>query len=175
MFPLSCLRFNHSHLRKYPSYLLIRNTNCGTFPLFFIEQRLRLHCVSWEAAAAVSRLSQLRLAYWRQRSRSGVRSALPVPSLSRSLPHGLQQPRLLWPPPNLTEARVSWLKVVPPSEEDMLAPSICWLGDNANMKKVIWVAQMLAQPLQRGFQHWLDPVNHHLALLLSICSKKEIH
>lgn len=27
------------------------------------------------------------------------------------------------------------------------APSVCWLWDNANMKKIIWVAQMLTQPL----------------------------
>lgn len=89
---------------------------------------------------------------------------------------GLQQPGVLLPPLSLTGSKgvmlrcpdCGWFHPV-----SRTRPSVCWLGHNADVKEVVWIAQMLAQPLQRGFQQGLDPVNHHLALLLSVCSKTE--
>lgn len=89
---------------------------------------------------------------------------------------GSQQPGVLLPPLSLTGSKgvmlrcpdCGWFHPV-----SRTRPSVCWLGHNADVKEVVWIAQMLAQPLQRGFQQGLDPMNHHLALLLSVCSKTE--
>lgn len=66
----------------------------------------------------------------------------------------------------------SYLRVIP--FRKMVDPSICWLRDDANMKKIIRVAQMFTQPLQRCFQHWFNSMNHYLVLFFPIYSKKEI-
>lgn len=49
--------------------------------------------------------------------------------------------------------------------------SVGW--DDANMKKIIRVAQMFTQPLQRCFQHWFNSMNHYLVLFFPIYSKKK--
>lgn len=56
----------------------------------------------------------------------------------------------------------SYFRVIPLRK--MVDPSICWLWDDANMKKIIRVAQMFTQPLQRCFQHWFNSMNYYLVL-----------
>lgn len=102
--------------------------------------------MSPEEEAAVPCLSQLRF--------TDAASKAAVPYLPGNL-LGWQQ----LPPLNR-------LKVAPRGRRTR--PSICRLRDDADVEEVVGIAQMLAQPLQRGLQHGLDPVDHHLAPLLSI-------
>lgn len=45
-------------------------------------------------------------------------------------------------------------------------PSVGGGGDDADVQEVVRVAEVLAEPLQRGLQQGLDAVDHHLVALL---------
>lgn len=47
--------------------------------------------------------------------------------------------------------------------------SVAGGGDDADVQEVVWVAEVLAEPLQRRLQQRLDAVDHHLVALVLTC------
>lgn len=51
--------------------------------------------------------------------------------------------------------------------------SVAGGGDDADMQEVVRVAEVLAEPLQRRLQQWLDAVDHHLVALVLTCRGRQ--